>query len=256
LKGGRRYRVRAVLRLLDFLRITAEEICMCFWRMGLHGHSQDLSARAVQKWAARLVNRMGVRIRVRGDVPPRGVLLVANHRSYMDIAVIGGILPCSFLAKAEVARWPLVGYGARRFGNIVFVRREDATSRKEARSAVAEVLKGGISITVFPEGTTDTGPGLLPFRKGIFRMAAEGGFPVVPVAVQYDDPRDAWVGDDTFLRHFMQTFSRKKAYVTVAFGPCLEAGDPEALRQSTWDWIHRTLVPPARDSGVWRQKAA
>ena len=188
---------------------------------------------------------LGVRATARGDPPPPGVLLVANHRSYIDIAVIGARAPCSFLAKEEVSRWPILGFGARRCGNIVFVRRDDLASRRKARGAVARVLEAGVTVVVFPEGTTFRGPGTLPFKRGIFRMASEGGFPVAPVALDYEDPDDAWVGEDTFVRHFLRVFSRKTIRVGLTFGPVLRGNDADRLRESAREWIDQTLRPPA-----------
>jgi lyso-ornithine lipid O-acyltransferase len=233
---------RAAFRLLRFLSITVQELLRCavLARRDAPRH-QAAAARNLQRWAVRLVDAMGVRIRLRGEPPPPGVLLVANHRSYMDITVIAAGTACSFLAKSEIARWPLLGTGARRFANVVFVRRDSPASRRQARLAVAKVLHHGGSITVFPEGTTTAGPGLLPFRKGIFEVAAEGRFRVVPVAVAYDDPRDAWVGEETFLGHFLKTFSKTETRVTVSFGPCLQSADADSLKRSAWEWIHRRL---------------
>jgi len=249
-------RGRAAMRLFLFLWITLQELVRCMVLLGGRPPSRTASQQALQRWCARLVRAMGVRVRFVGAPPPPGVLLVSNHRSYMDIAVIGAATACSFLAKSEVAHWPLVGTGARRFANIVFVRRDSASSRKEARGAVASVLRSGGTITVFPEGTTDAGPGLLPFRKGIFQVAARERFTVVPLAIAYHDPRDAWVGRETFLGHFLRAFSKRETHVTLAFGEPLGPGDAEALRLRAWEWIREALGAPASGQDRTERRAA
>lgn len=185
---------------------------------------------------------LGVRLTVRGKAPADGTLIVANHRSYIDIAVIGSQVPCSFLAKEEIARWPLIGYGAREFANVVFVQRDNLMSRGRAVASLRSILKAGVSAAVFPEGTSSSGPGILPFSPGMFRLAAREGFTVVPVAIEYADRSDAWVGDDTFVGHFLRAFSKKDIRVEVSFGPPLRDEDPEALRNVAWHWIRSVLA--------------
>jgi 1-acyl-sn-glycerol-3-phosphate acyltransferase len=195
------------------------------------------SARALQQWCKRLVSALGLHVQTKGKPPQEGVLIVANHRSYIDIGAIGALVPCSFLAKQELAGWPLLGYGARRFGNVLFVSRKNEESRKRARAAVAAVLKGGVSVVVFPEGTTRASPGILPFKQGIFQTAAAGGFTVLPAAIEYEDPADAWVGDDTFVGHFLRTFSKRRVSVHLSFGEAIRSEDPNFLMETAWNWI-------------------
>ena len=89
----------------------------------------------------------------------------------------------------------------------------------------------------FAEGTTFRGPGILPFFPGLFRMAEQYGIPVVPIAIEYADPSDAWVGDDPFLPHFLATFGKPRVRVRIVFGRPVHARHVEDLRAHTSSWI-------------------
>ena len=236
---------RAVIRLLQFFGITLFHI-MRFTRDHVGGvlfkKKKAINGTSyLQEWARHCNREMGLKVTVQGNPPQEGALLVSNHRSYMDITAIGEIIPTTFLAKREVSRWPVLGYGCR-LVNVVFVDRESPESRQKSREEISERIANGISIVVFPEGTSYAGPGLLTFKPGVFRTAAHGRVRVVPVAVEYEDPSDAWVGEDTFIRHFMQTFSKPDIRVTVSFGPVLQSEVPDELIKLSRAWIHSTLT--------------
>ncbi|MBM4353343.1 MAG: 1-acyl-sn-glycerol-3-phosphate acyltransferase [Deltaproteobacteria bacterium] len=212
---------------------------MC--RTLVSGRDEERTAAAAQAWARRTVARCGVHVSVRGRPPTRPCVLVANHRSYLDIAVLLSQVPCLFLAKRELASWPILGPAAR-CANTLFVDRGDEESRRSARDSLGEAVSRGRTVAVFPEGTTSAGPDLLPFRPGVFAMAAGQGVPVVPVAITYDRPEIAWIGDDEFVPHFLSVFSRARTVARLAFGPELDDEDPLALRQRAWCWIERRLA--------------
>ena len=182
---------------------------------------------------------MNIAIDRRGEIPAQGVLLVSNHRSYVDIAVIGSHLPCTFLAKRELKSWPVLGWAATT-ARTVYVSRDSASSRRESREAVGRKLSAGISFVVFPEGTT-AASGLLPFKPGIFKTAADGGFPVVPVAIEYDDRDASWIGDDTFIDHFMRTFGRHKTAVRITFGEPISGINENSLLVRSREQIQEAL---------------
>lgn len=187
-------------------------------------------------WARGVVRALGIELTVHGTLPDGPHLLLGNHRSYIDIVAILSKLPCAFLAKEEIAGWPLFGEAARLTGT-VFVKRDDPASRKLAREGALAHLQRGIPFAAFPEGTTFRGPGILPFFPGLFRLAEQYDFPVVPVAIEYEDSDDAWVGDDSFLRHFLQAFRKPRVRLRIAFGPPMRARDVDDLHDATRDWI-------------------
>jgi 1-acyl-sn-glycerol-3-phosphate acyltransferase len=139
-----------------------------------------------------------------------------------------------------MSRWPLFGALARRLGT-VFVDRGCKESRRAARLRLGELLERGCRVAVFPEGTTTRGPGCLPFQPGMFYTAARLGVPIVPVALHYEHREDAWVGDDTLLRHFFERFARSSVRLRVSFGPQLAHPDGGALLRHAEAWIAEAI---------------
>jgi 1-acyl-sn-glycerol-3-phosphate acyltransferase len=133
----------------------------------------------------------GVRVRVRGLEnlePQRSYVFIANHRSFLDTAMLFYHLRrrIGILAKKELLKVPILGYGMG-FVNILAIDRTNRESALRTTKAATDRLRAGISFGVFAEGTRARPGELLPFKKGGFYMAVEGGVPVVPVAIKYTD---------------------------------------------------------------------
>ncbi|HMB76741.1 MAG TPA: lysophospholipid acyltransferase family protein [Kiloniellaceae bacterium] len=160
----------------------------------------------------------------------RPALVVANHASYLDIALLGSILDASFVSRADVARWPFIGWSARLQGT-VFVERAARNARRH-RDGIAARLSDGDSLILFPEGTSSDGQRVLPFKSTLF-AAAELTVDNRPVQVQavsiaytkldgmpmgrYLRPFFAWFGDMTFWRHLWHLLSLGQATAVVRF---------------------------------------
>jgi lyso-ornithine lipid O-acyltransferase len=130
-------------------------------------------------WCCRI---LGFRVRRVGmPTPERPVLFASNHVSYTDITVLGSLISGSFIAKAEVAHWPLFGWLAK-LQRTVFVDRRVRSTRLQ-RDAMTERLAAGDALILFPEGTSGDGNRVLPFKSALF-SAAETMQEVVPIAVQ------------------------------------------------------------------------
>lgn len=169
------------------------------------------------------------------------VIYVANHRSYIDpIVALRFAENAAIVAKAELAKWPLIGPGAG-MGGVLFVQRGNRESRSSILETMRSLLEKGFSLVVFPEGTTTRSPGFLPFRPGAFKLAAEEKISIVPMAIEFDDKDDAWVGDDTFLRHFIQTFRKSRILIRMSIGPAFVDTDAEILNNNVHDWIEMEL---------------
>jgi lyso-ornithine lipid O-acyltransferase len=252
LTSSRRNPVRAVRRLVGLARVCAKGCYRVISRSVREGWSAPMVAVESQIWAQRLLSSCNIIPRVHGELPNVAAVFVANHRSYIDIAVLNASLPCSFMAKSELASWPVIGYTARK-GNVIFVKRADRDSRRRAREAVATRLLEGISTVVFVEGTTHAGPGILDFSPGIFVMAAGNNFPVVPIAFDYPEPEDAWIGNDDFVSHFLRVFSKREVRAEMSVGPVLQDSDPEKLRDAAWNWVSDevTRLQRVRQEPTW-----
>ena len=136
-----------------------------------------------QLWARRVLRVMHVQVRVHGAVP-HGGLLVSNHLGYLDVVVYGSLIEGTFLSKAEVAQWPLLGPLTRAAGTL-YVERGSARSTAEANRQIAAALGAGRQVLIFPEGTSSGGETVMAFQSPFFDAPQRTGAPVWPAAVAY-----------------------------------------------------------------------
>jgi 1-acyl-sn-glycerol-3-phosphate acyltransferase len=196
----------------------------------------------------------GVRTLLRGQPPQGTCVLVANHISYFDPLIVASYLPLTAIAKREVASWPIVGEFVKRLGTL-FVERENAGSGARVLREAIGLLNRGVSVLVFPEGTTTRGDQVLPFKRGIFGAALRAGVPIVPVALRYEREDAAWVGNTIFLSHYVRTMSQPCTRVSVEFLPPLPTGragrqrSPQQLADAARRAIARVV---GRDDGRTR----
>lgn len=179
--------------------------------MGAEERARELS------WVAEnLCALHGVRTEVHGSAPRGPAVLVANHVSYFDPLIIASAVPCSAIAKREVLSWPCIGELCRRLG-VLFVRRGDPSSGARVLREALRLLDAGVSVLVFPEGTTTRGGSVLPFKAGAFGAALLADVPVVPIALRYEGSHAPWAGDDTFLPHYMRAMTKPYTRAVVEF---------------------------------------
>lgn len=177
---------------------------------------------------------IGLEVRVEGRPLGRDVLYVANHLSWLDILALGGATPTFFISKDDVDGWPLVGTLAR-IGGTIFIDRE---SRRAARGQVDQLgtaLLGHYPVTLFPEGTTNDGLTLFPFRPALFASVAPAppGISVQPVAIDYDAAAAAiaWTGDEDLGPNAKKVLARPgRLHCTIRFlDPLPPSDDRKAL---------------------------
>lgn len=137
----------------------------------------------------------GARLKVHGVPLKRDVFFIANHLSWIDILALGGASGTAFVAKAELAVAPMVGWLAR-INRTVFVSREDRMGVADQINRLKEALADNWSITVFPEGTTTDGMSLLPFKTSMLRVLEPPppGVLVQPVVLDYGQDIGEWLG--------------------------------------------------------------
>jgi len=186
-----------------------------------------------------LCSLLRIRVRVHGaPMRDRAVLYVSNHVSWADILVIGSVAPVAFVAKREVASWPLVGITAK-IQRTVFV---DRTRRHQAADAVADIvkrLKDGVSVVLFAEGTSSDGNRVLPFRSALLGAVEEasahaGNILIQPMSISYTGlhgipmgrqhrPLVAWYGDLDFLPHIKTFIEQGAVDAVVSYGEAVPA---------------------------------
>ena len=190
--------LRTTLRLLSTLALLP---ALPLLAVPLPGRSR------VQRLHCRLMLRtLGVRITVSGG-PIRnlsGVLVVAGHVSWVDIFVIGAVLPGSFVARADLIEWPALGFVARLL-KVIPIDRMSLRRLPEVVRTVAERLRAGQTVVAFPEGTTWCGLGHGSFAPAMFQAAIDAARPVQPLRLSYRHRNGApstipaFIGDDTLL---------------------------------------------------------
>ena len=176
---------------------------------------------------------LGFDVEVRGQRSPhRSTLFVANHTSYADITVLGGLIPGCFIAKTEVAAWPFFGLLAK-LQRSVFIERQ-ARHAAVHRDAMQQRLDAGDNLILFPEGTSNDGNRVLPFKSALFSVAERhaGGRPLIvqPVSIAYARldgaplgyalrPRFAWYGDMNLAGHLARMVGLGVVTIIVEFHP-------------------------------------
>jgi len=239
-------KLRGISRLLFFALAASWLICRILWTSLWKGENLERSIRIRQRWARRFLPAIGVRIRTQGTLPDFPCIYMCNHRSYLDPAVLACDAYGMPVSKAEVANWPIIGYGGRVSGTL-FLKRESPTSRKLVLNEIVAKVKQGYPVILFPEGTTHDKPHTVALKRGGFQLAALHGIPVVPVALEYGSTKDYWIGNDTFLPHFIQRFGEKNMRVSVRYGPPLHSDDPDFLITQTQHWIDEQIPEMRRE---------
>lgn len=163
----------------------------------------------------------GMRVRVAGAPLRRDVLFVANHLSWLDILVLAGASGTAFVAKAEVAEVPVVGWLAK-LNATVFVARSERRGVRGQADALRAALGTGQPVAMFPEGTTDGGPAVLPFRASLLASLFPPlpGVKVQPVAIDYGAAGHdlAWIGGEGGLANAVRVLKRRGTVpVTLQF---------------------------------------
>lgn len=145
-----------------------------------------------RRWSLQLLKQLKIEtLHYEGDLPSiDGGLLVANHISFIDVFAINAVLPSGFIAKSEVAGWPLIGWLSRH-NDTVFIERGKRQAAHLTRQRVLAMLAAGKRLVVFPEGTTTTGGRVLPFHGALFQGAIDAAAPVHCLAVEYFDAQGA-----------------------------------------------------------------
>jgi 1-acyl-sn-glycerol-3-phosphate acyltransferase len=212
---------RVTVHVLGGLALTS----VVFPRVG------DERRRALtQRWSRKLLHLLRVEARLHGAIDVHGgnVLLVSNHVSWLDIFVLNAHRPARFVAKAELAAWPVAGRLIRGAGAI-FVDRGRRHDTRRVNHHAAQALAAGEVVAVFPEGTTTDGATLLRFHASLLQPIVDARGHVVPVAIRYrttdgtHSTLPAYVGEDSFAQSFWRVCGARRLVVELHAAPALAA---------------------------------
>ncbi|HZB88498.1 MAG TPA: lysophospholipid acyltransferase family protein [Terracidiphilus sp.] len=165
---------------------------------------------------------LGIQVTVEGTPPTSGVV-VANHLSYLDVAVLSAVMPCFFIAKVEIERWPFFG-GAARSGGTIFIDRSSLASAEHVCTIITERLSQPVPTLFFPEGTSTDGTSMLRFHSRLFEPIIVAGAPITAAAVRYvsvdgsPESELCWFGDAPFLPHLLRNLGAAAFTAHIRFG--------------------------------------
>lgn len=210
-------------------------------------YSKERKLRAIQLWSHRVLAACGLRLQTYGKLPERdrGQMMICNHISWLDIMAINAAFPGRFVAKDDVAKWPLIGYLATQ-AQTVYVARNRGTGNNQSKIVhVTEALQNGDTVTLFPEGTSTEGRDILPFKTSFFQAPHEAGVPIIPVLCRYPNadgsspnPSMAYYGDISLWQSICMIARQPKGVAELHF---LEPIAAEADRRQSAETVQRLL---------------
>ena len=173
------------------------------------------------KLADGMLNLFGAKLLVSGNTrETEGALVVANHQSALDIAVVLSVFKPVVLSRHDVAEWPLLGRIAKH-GDTIFVDRDDAQSGARAVRSIRRILREGRTVVAFPEGGTSGKESVQPFHPGAFAAARGLDIPVVPVGLAYR-PSVRYDGGESFAQHVAKLATIPRTRIAVNVGAPLQ----------------------------------
>jgi 1-acyl-sn-glycerol-3-phosphate acyltransferase len=202
-------------------------------------------------WGRAAAVLVGMKLGVSGAPPRPPFLLVVNHLGYMDVVALAALCECVFVAKREVASWPVVGTLCRSMRTI-FVNRRSRRDIPRALSLIESALDEGAGVVLFAEGTSTRGAGVLPFKSPLLEAAARRGLPVHYASLSYRTPRGeepaaasvCWWGEMTFPAHFFGLLKLRGFSADLVFGEeAICGGDRKTLAGKLWAAVSARFVP-------------
>jgi len=249
---------------MSYLRATYRAVALCavtaaMWALMIAGLPASIAFGAAQSkwrrfcfraWARAAARVMNLKISASGPIPEAPFFLVSNHLSYVDVVVFASLVDCVFVAKSEVARWPVVGRLCRSVSTI-FIDRARHSDVTRANRSIRQTMAKGDGVVLFAEGTSTDGGGVRPFKSSLLETAARAGFAVSYSAISYrtrgtDRPARlavCWWGDMTFLGHLFALLRLSEVRAAVSFGAeKIREGDRKALARRLWSAVSDQLT--------------
>jgi 1-acyl-sn-glycerol-3-phosphate acyltransferase len=185
----------------------------------------------IAHWSWFLCRVFGVRVRISGDIQPGPVLIVANHVSWLDIQVMHSAASMGFVGKAEIRRWPVLGFLARA-GDTIFIERGSHASSADVTQALVERLNMGRRVAIYPEGGIRPGDHVGVFHARLFKAAVEADCLIQPVMIRYmrdgkRDPELTFIHGENLVSNMLRMLGRPLSDAELCFlSPFAPAGLP------------------------------
>jgi len=247
--------LRATIRLITLCGITVGSYL--FWLVGqpvLFAFPNALCRwrrLTIGGWARASARVLGMKISVRNTPPSAPFLLVSNHLSYLDVIVLESQVDCAFVAKSEIASWPLFGLMCRTLG-MIFIDRKQKRGIPRVIARIEETIARGLGVVLFAEGTSTDGHTVSPFKSSLLEFAARNHVPVHYASISYVAPVEAtpadqsicWWGDMTFPDHVFRLLQLSGFEASVVFGaqPIL-SDNRHVLAKKLWSAVSSQFTP-------------
>ena len=240
-------------------RLAAIAVCLLYGMAEMFFlfplYSKQRKLRAIQLWSYRVLAACGMHLQTFGTLPAagRGQMMICNHISWLDIMTINAAFPNRFVAKDDVAKWPVIGYLATQAQTVYVARRKKSGNNNEKIVQVTQALQNGDTVSLFPEGTSSIGDEILPFKNSFFQAAIDAEVPLIPVLCRYPNPDGsspnphvAYHGDISLWQSIKMIISQPQGSAELHFlEPVAATADKAALAQT----IHRLLSDKQRQLG-------
>ncbi len=210
-------------------------------------------------WSRGILRLVGARLRIRGAPPEPPFILVANHLSYIDIVVLASCLKTVFVAKTDIAGWPIIGFLCRCM-QMIFIDRDSRRDIPRVLALIERALKRHQGIVLFPEGTSSEGATVGRFRPSLLETAARVCHPVSYASLSYDTPEGeepahlaiCWWGGMTFLSHVLKLLAIPRFRATLVFGEeRIQDSDRKRLAARLHDAVARQFIPVVDRERQW-----
>jgi len=184
--------------------------------------------RIVRVWMSAMARILGVRVDVSGSRPSGAFLLVSNHLGFLDILVLGAATEVVFVAKSEIREWPVLGHLASITGTI-YIDRKSARDAVRVSETIANAVRGGVAVAIFPEGESTDGSVVLPFKPALLEWAAREQMAVHPATLHYDRDEGKWYGEESFGANFWRLLAVPRVNAALRFGDAIRSQDRKEL---------------------------
>lgn len=220
--------VKGAWRFLAILYFSIVCLMVACFKFPKVSHEQQ--QKLIRDYSRRILKAAGVTINAEGVLPATenssgkdrlGLTVVSNHVSWLDIFSIDSVCPCHFVAKSEIAKWPVFGKIAQNIGTL-FINRASRTAIVTLNKQIGEDIENGGYIALFAEGTTTFGNELLPLKSNFLAPAAMHGSDIQPVIISYTSKGKptkemAFAGDVSLFGSLWNVVTTEDAGVTIHF---------------------------------------
>lgn len=230
--------------------------------------STEIAIKLTQFWARILLRIFGIKITSLGLIatPMSGCLFVSNHQTYLDILVLAANFPIRFVAKKEVADWPIIGLMATLAGTI-FIDRNSTRQSARCAGEVSQSLQQGVSVLVFPEGTSSNGSQVLPFKPMLLLSALKANAAMQSVTLNYLSINQqpiteealalfCWYAEMGFIKHFWNILALRRIEVSLELHSQLDVPHPptsQELAQLAYEKVASGFIAPPKTTSTINQ---